>query len=88
VQFGPQPAPPGPLPAGWEASATGAPGGESPVPGVPASPVPGEPGVDDGSPLRDGSVLLIAALAGLLVGGSVAYARRRRALGDTGGPTP
>jgi hypothetical protein len=91
AQLGPQPAPPGPLPAGWEASATSGPGVASPSPGVPgasAPPDPQEPSGGTGSPLRDGWVLLIAALAGVIVGGSVAYVRRRRARGDSGGPTP
>ncbi len=92
TQHGPQPAPAGPLPAGWESDATSAPVGESPAPG--ATPRAsqgsgsGEPSADDGSPLRDGWVLLVVALAGLLAGGTVAYVRRRRARTDAGGPTP
>ena len=63
IRHGPQPAPAGPLPPGWNSDPT-------PVPPA-ASP---------------GWVLLIAALGGLLVGGGLAYVRRRRARTGTGGP--
>ena len=88
VQSGPKPAPGGPLPAGWDPGAPAVPGataGPGPTPG----PSQGE-GASDGSPLREGWVLIGAALAGLVVGGSIAYVRRRRAgpnRGVSGGPT-
>jgi hypothetical protein len=82
VQRGPQPAPAGPLPAGWDAGAASlAPGatvGPGMTPSPEASPSPADANAD-GSPLRDGGVLAGVALAGLLVGGSIAYVRRRRA---------
>ena len=71
VQHGPVPAPAGPLPPGW---------------GPGASPAPSDAGGGDGSPLREGWFLLVAALAGLLVGGSVAYVRRRRSRSSTHSP--
>ncbi len=71
VKHGPQPAPAGPLPAGWD-------GGASPQP-APAAPA-------DTSPLGQGWVVILAAVAGLLVGGSVAYVLRRRARTEPGAP--
>lgn len=86
TRHGPQPAPAGPLPPGWESGATPASPGSSAAPG--ASPGPGSAGPtgDGGSPFREGWVLVVAALAGLLVGGALAYVRRRRARssGDSG----
>jgi hypothetical protein len=87
TRYGPQPAPAGPVPPGWEVAATPAPPGGSPAPSPspgasPAgSPVPGPGGPTDGgtSPFREGWVLVIAALAGLFLGGTLAYVRRRRA---------
>jgi len=38
--------------------------------------------------LREGWVLIVAALAGLLVGGTLAYVRRRRARRDVDGAAP
>ena len=89
TRHGPQPAPAGPLPPGWESDASPAPAAGSPAPsaspgaspgGSPgASPGPGPRGpTEGGSPLREAWVLVVAALAGLLVGGSLAYVRRRR----------
>jgi len=82
TRHGPQPAPAGPLPPGWGSDATPAPPAGSPGPsatpgGSPGS-GPGGPANDGDSPLRDGWVLLVAALGGLLVGGGLAYVRRRR----------
>jgi hypothetical protein len=100
TEHGPQPAPAGPLPPGWEVAASAAPGSGTPAPGASVDPgAPGEPSVspapgagsatgDEGSPLRDGRVLLVAALAGLVVGGGLAYVRRRRARTAGGEPTP
>ncbi len=90
VQHGPQPAPAGPLPPGWDAGASPAPAPTSApgqTPTASAAPGPGE-GTADGSPLREGWVLAGAALAGLLVGGSLAYVRRRRVstASGSGGP--
>jgi hypothetical protein len=87
TRYGPQPAPAGPLPPGWEVDATPAPSGGSPAPSPSptaspsASPVPGPGDSRDGGtwPLREGWVLVIVALAGLFVGGTLAYVRRRRA---------
>ena len=95
TEHGPQPAPAGPLPPGWDAAASTAPAGGSPAPSASAGPAasaePGPGGTtgDDSSPFRDGWLLLLAALAGLVVGGGVAYdRRRRRARTAAGGPTP
>jgi len=95
TQLGPQSAPPGPLPPGWDSDPGAAPGASaSPTPSASASAgASAEPGGssdagDDGSPFRDGRVLLLAALAGLVVGGGVAYVRRRRARTGGGEPTP
>lgn len=100
TDHGPQPAPAGPLPPGWEVAASAPPGSSTATPGASAgpgasgepsaSPAPGagSPGGDDGSPLRDGRVLLLAALAGLVVGGGIAYVRRRRARTTGGEATP
>lgn len=74
TRHGPQPAPAGPLPPGWDAGATSA-----PVP----SPAP-----DNTPPFRQGWVLVIAALAGLLAGGSLGYVRLRRSRNDAEEPTP
>ena len=68
VQHGPQPAPAGPLPAGWDGGAAAA----------PSSP-PVAPEATDTSTLGEGWLLVVVALAGLLVGGSIAFVRRRRA---------
>jgi hypothetical protein len=73
---GPQPAPAGPLPPGWGDGATPAPGASAP-PAASPRPDPTEPG-DDGSPWNDGLAIAGVALAGLVVGGSIAFVRRRR----------
>ncbi|MFH1474262.1 MAG: peptidase MA family metallohydrolase, partial [Chloroflexota bacterium] len=93
TEHGPLAAPAGPLPPGWEADATPAPPNASPGPGASpgaspdGSPAPGPGGQTDdgGSPLRDGWLLVIVALAGLLVGGTLAYVRRRSRNGAGGG---
>jgi len=74
TRHGPQPAPAGPLPSGWEAGATAAPA---------PTPTP-----DDASPLGEVWVLGVAALAGLLVGGGLAVVRRRRARDDVDASLP
>jgi hypothetical protein len=84
IQHGPQPAPAGPLPSGWEAGATAAPAPSS----FPTTTPTGAPAPDDASPLREGWVLVIAALAGLLVGGGLALLRRRRARNDVDASLP
>jgi len=87
ARYGPQPAPAGPLPPGWEEAGTTAPpdatAGPTTSPDPEPSAGPGEDTGVDGSPLGQGAVLGLAAVAGLLVGGSIAYVRRRR-----GGPGP
>lgn len=95
TQLGPQPAPPGPLPPGWDSAAGATPSASadpdpsaSPSGGASAGPGGGGDAGDDGAGLRDGRVLLLAALAGLVVGGGLAYVRRRRARALTGGPIP
>ncbi len=82
TRHGPQPAAAGPLPPGWESDATPAPplGSAEPSASPSGSPGPG-PGSqtdDGGAPFGQGWLLVVAALAGLLVGGSLAFARRRR----------
>jgi len=96
TQYGPQPAPSGPLPPGWDAAAGAVPSAAPSAGAATPAPVPtssGEPAAggtsgDDGSPLRDGRVLLVAALAGLVVGGVLAYVRRRRARSVPDAPAP
>ncbi|MFH0751125.1 MAG: peptidase MA family metallohydrolase [Chloroflexota bacterium] len=82
TRHGPQPGAAGPLPPGWETDASPAPplGSATPgaSPGVSPGPGPGGPTDDGGSPFGEGLILLVAALAGLLVGGSLAFVRRRR----------
>ena len=86
--YGPQPAPAGPLPPGWEVGRhAGTPSGvrrpeplgRPRAPGASAEPGGGSEPRRRDSPFRDGWVLVVAALAGLVVGGSLAYVRRRRA---------
>jgi hypothetical protein len=100
TQLGPQPAPPGPLPPGWEAAPSAPPGASTPAsgasgppgasdePSASAAPAAGGLDDDDGSPFRDGWVLLLAALAGVVVGGGMAYVRRRRTRTAGAEPTP
>lgn len=77
TRYGPQPAPPGPVPPAW----LGEPGGNAPPPasgGAPTS--PGSPS-GEGSAASDSTVVvLVALLAVIVVGGSVAFllVRRRR----------
>ena len=89
TRYGPQPAPAGPLPPGWELDATPVPPAGSPAPSASPSgspgPGPGGPTDDGDSPFREGWVLVVAALGGLLVGGTLAYVRRRRARNGAGG---
>ncbi len=80
TEYGPQPAPPGPLPPGWT-TAEGSPGATlAPIPGSPggpASPLPGNGDPDDGL----GIALTLGILgAALLAVGAVAIVvvRRRR----------
>jgi hypothetical protein len=84
VRHGPQPAPAGPLPPGWDAAAATAgpdvterPGAGTQLPAA-ATPPPGAASGDGGSPWREGLVLALVAACGLVVGGSLALARRRR----------
>ncbi|HSW43683.1 MAG TPA: peptidase MA family metallohydrolase [Patescibacteria group bacterium] len=89
TRHGPQPAPAGPLPPGWGAAASPDPPDAAPAPGespaTSAGPPPADPAGDDVSPQGDWRVLAIVALAGLMVGGGIAYGRRRRARGANGG---
>jgi hypothetical protein len=82
TQHGPQAAPAGPLPADWTTGAAPAPAG-SPAAGgsaaASADPGPAFAAGGDGSPLGQGWFLLVVAAAGLVVGGTIAFARRRRA---------
>ncbi len=75
VKHGPQPAAPGPVPPGWAAGAAGS--APSAEPASPSTPAP----ADGGQPAPTGAlpILGIAAVAGLLIGGSIAYRRRLRA---------
>jgi hypothetical protein len=80
VEHGPQAAAPGPVPPGWGSAAVGAaPSAASPSSAQPAPSSTSAP-VDSGqSPIGAVPVIVIAAIAGLLIGGSIAYRRRRRA---------
>lgn len=93
-RFGPVAAPAGPLPPGWTASGpdgapapTGGPGatgrrGQGPS----AAPAPGSPAGAPGAP-GEWWPIVAAAAAGLLVGGAIAWIRRRRAA-PPAGPGP
>ncbi len=90
TRYGPQPAPAGKLPPGWEEGSSQGSPAASPVPaGSPAgSPTPaGSPAASPAPASSPGSspvVLVVAALGGLVVGGALAYVRRRRSGHDTG----
>ncbi|MDA8237111.1 MAG: peptidase MA family metallohydrolase [Chloroflexi bacterium] len=84
---GPQPAPAGPLPPGWDG--TTVPGASSPAPVASASapvasasPAPGSAAA--GSIVGEGWFLALVALAGLAVGGGIAWALRRRSTSPPG----
>ena len=99
VQVGPQPAAPGPVPPGWDAAAPAsspaAPGAPSAAPAAPAAPVaspapsatPATEG-SGGAPGGEGWLLVAVALAGLAIGGSIAYVRRRRGRGGAAESSP
>ena len=82
TRYGPQPAPAGPVPPGWGAASSPAPdsGASSPPgrPGSSASPVPGSPAAPGNGGDSSGVILLVIAAAGLAVGGTLGYVRRRR----------
>ena len=92
TRYGPGPAPAGPLPPGWDEAAATAPPGATTSPATsPAPSATADPGGDGSageSPFLQGGVLIVAALAGLLVGGSIAYVRRRRGAGGPPGEAP
>jgi hypothetical protein len=86
TRYGPQPAPAGPVPPGWEVGATppgddaGPTASPAPSPSASAMADPGDGGTSGGSsPLGQGSLLAVAAVAGLAVGASIGIVRRRRA---------
>jgi hypothetical protein len=86
TRYGPQPAPAGPLPPGWEDGATppgdgaGATTSPAPSPSASAPAGPGDGGTTGGSsPLGQGGLLALAAVAGVAVGASIGLVRRRRA---------
>jgi hypothetical protein len=79
VQYGPQPAPPGPLPDGWTAGDSTAPPGPGGATAPPAPGAPTGPPIDDGvppAPVLLGVLLAVAAAVSL---GAWGVARRRRA---------
>ncbi len=83
TRYGPQPAPAGPVPPGWTdgGAAPAAPGVASPAPGgARGSPTPDQD-AGPGSPLGDGTLLVLLAAVGLLIGGFIGYARRHRSGG-------
>jgi peptidase MA superfamily protein len=92
--FGPQPAPPGPLPPGWEVAPTPAPSGAaaSPTPAATSEPAPN--GSERGCPVP--AVIAITALV-VFLGGAVLLWRRQQARpptepsaegpADNGGPS-
>jgi Peptidase MA superfamily len=81
--IGPQAAPAGPLPPGWQAGGNGA-----PLPsGAAATSQPGAPGASSGSDLLPAILVLVIGLAILLVGLAVA-ARRSRARRAAAGAQP
>jgi hypothetical protein len=93
TRYGPQPAPTGPLPRGWDgtaASTAPAPAASSaPAPAASSAPdaaasgsaasqsTPGAAQTTGGGPI-DGPILLAIAAAGLALGGLLGYLRRRR----------
>ncbi len=92
TRYGPQPAPAGALPPSWADGAGPSPAATSGAEGSPgpddtASPAPAG-GAATGSPMGQGGVLVLVAASGLILGGGIAYARRRRSGGSAAGPRP
>ena len=97
TQLGPQPAPPGPLPPGWEAAASATPGARPPAPSSPGAPSSRAPPM---APAQGASMPTTTDRRSVTAGSSsgragrpyrgrrVAYVRRRRARTAGGGPTP
>ena len=73
--FGPQPAPPGPLPPGWEVALTPAPSGAAASPTPAATSAPASNGSEQGSPLA--AAVAIAALIVFLLGAVLLMGRLR-----------
>jgi len=99
TRYGPQPAPTGPLPPGWDGTvassapgaAPSAPDAASPAPDASASGFAVSPPTSDGGAtsaggVSGGPILLAIAAAGLGVGGLLGYVRRRRTLRAAGAP--
>ena len=94
TRYGPQPAPTGPLPPGWDGTVpSGAPDAASPAPdaapsGLAVSPSTSGGGATTGGGASGGPILLAIAAAGLGVGGLLGYVRRRRTLRAAGARDP
>ncbi len=96
TRYGPQPAPTGPLPPGWDgtaASSAPATSAASPTPDAAASDLAVSPSTSDGGAtsaggVSGGPILLAIAAAGLGVGGLLGYVRRRRTLRAAGARDP
>jgi hypothetical protein len=100
TQYGPRPAPTGPLPPGWDgaiaapgpdAAASSAPGAAAPgaaASGPVASAVTQIGAATTGDGSSSGLILLAIAAAGLCLGGLLAYIRRRRGPRPVGAPGP
>jgi hypothetical protein len=99
TRYGPQPAPTGPLPPGWDGTApspapdaaSSAPDAASSAPDAAASGFAVSPPTSDGGAtsaggVSGGPILLAIAAAGLGVGGLLGYVRRRRTLRPAGTP--
>jgi Peptidase MA superfamily len=100
TRYGPQPAPTGPQPPGWDGTAASSAPAASPTPsGTTASPTPDAAASDlavspstsgggetSGGGASGGPILLAIAAVGLGVGGLLGYVRRRRTLRAPGAP--
>jgi len=87
MRYGPQPAPTGPLPPGWDGTAP-SPAPDAAPSGLAVSPSTSSGGATTGGGASGGPILLAIAAAGLGVGGLLGYVRRRRTLPAAAAPDP
>ena len=85
TRYGPQPAPTGPLPPGWDGTAP-SPAPDAAASGFAVSPSTSDGGATSAGGVSGGPILLAIAAAGLGVGGLLGYVRRRRTLHAPGAP--
>ena len=99
TRYGPQPAPTGPLPPGWDGTApspapdaapsardAASPAPDAAASGFAVSPPTSDGGATSAGGVSGGPILLAIAAAGLGVGGLLGYVRRRRTLRAAGAP--